>query len=377
MSKCKLCNIRRANYGFKGEPPVLCYKDRISGMVNRRKYRKYCEECFTRPSYCLRDNRKKQYCKNHMNRTTMVPLHMCIIENCFRPAYYNSKRTHCSIHQDNTMKNTKISICKYTGCTNGSCFGFTKREFCSKHRTSQMRPFKWLICITCKKSSANYGIPGQQKLHCAKDKQSGDILNPQRKCIVCLNVPAIFGIGNNPEFCADHKSDIHINLVQKPCTVCNLLEIVDNEQKCSNCSTYLKTRLHLRKQRLVKQWLDDDPLLKTYKSYDKIISSCSKERPDFVYDAGTHNVIVEVDETQHENYHCESTRMINITYANSMQTIWIRYNPDGKFNENIKKQVLMECLRECLQEAPKEFCSVIYLFYDRVKRSEVKKLEII
>jgi hypothetical protein len=62
---------------------------------------------------------------------------------------------------------------------------------------------------------------------------------------------------------------------------------------------------------------------------------CDRTRPDFLWDVGTHVVILEVDEDQHADRqeYCECARMRNITETLMRPTIFIRYNPDA-FKQN-------------------------------------------
>ena len=166
-----------------------------------------------------------------------------------------------------------------------------------------------------------------------------------------------------------------MNLVHHECVVCGLLEITDSESKCSRCSEYLRKRLYCRKQRLVKSWIDMSDLPK-YESYDRQLDggSCGKERPDFMWDAITHKIILEVDEDQHKDRpcECEQTRMANLTNAIGMPCVWIRFNPDaykgqGKVTDAIRKDILIRTLKEYLGSPPKssnEFCRVIHMFFD-------------
>jgi hypothetical protein len=68
-------------------------------------------------------------------------------------------------------------------------------------------------------------------------------------------------------------------------------------------------------------------------SYDMAIDggSCGRERPDAMYDLGTHIVIVECDEHQHKSYpcECEQARMINIGQTfGGLRVLFVRFNPD-------------------------------------------------
>ena len=151
-----------------------------------------------------------------------------------------------------------------------------------------------------------YGIPGYNPTHCAAHKTDGMIAHPQRKCEVehCKSY-ALYGMNSIPTHCETHKTPQHINLVQHNCIVCGVLEYVDNERKCGRCSEYLTKKLHLRKQRQVKMWMDFHPQLKHYQYYDRQVEGglCGKERPDFGWDCQTHYVILEVDEHQHAIAH--------------------------------------------------------------------------
>ena len=64
---------------------------------------------------------------------------------------------------------------------------------------------------------------------------------------------------------------------------------------------------------------------------DKIITNgCSKRRPDGLIQLNDFNIIIEIDENQHNNYTCENKRIAEIfqDLGNSPLTI-IRFNPDN------------------------------------------------
>jgi hypothetical protein len=121
-----------------------------------------------------------------------------------------------------------------------------------------------------------------------------------------------------------------INLIERTCISCGLLEVVDGNQMCGNCSPVLVRTARLAKQKMVQNWLDTAGV--AYKQTDRILpdsAACSvRSRPDFVFDAGTHFVVLEVDEHQHQNYVCESARMVNITSVLGLPTVFVRFNPD-------------------------------------------------
>jgi hypothetical protein len=134
-----------------------------------------------------------------------------------------------------------------------------------------------------------------------------------------------------------------------------------------------KTRL--AKQNFVKRWLDNNEY--KYDSCDKVIenSVCGKERPDFVFDCGTHVVILEVDEHQHRERaeECECVRMVNLFHSfGGLPVKFVRYNPD-KYKKNgrslnpsvgTRMNVLHTHLEYALHDEPVSLLSVKHLFYN-------------
>lgn len=120
-------------------------------------------------------------------------------------------------------------------------------------------------------------------------------------------------------------------------------------------------------------------------STDKIIEAglCGKERPDFLFDCGTHFIVLECDEHQHRNSQCacEQTRMINVTQSLGMSTFWIRFNPDQWKDEHGKKHggledsnwnwtqrldILWRWIVYATKYTPKQKWNlhIVYLFFD-------------
>lgn len=418
------CKI--ANFNFHGEPiPTRCKKHIDDGMVNIISRR--CRECEKMPAFNFHGE-TAQYCKTHMKHGMVnVTRPMCIEPGCPKVAHFNTDhdiiprycKNHaqqgmvnifglkcnqcdrqpafnfvgektpvsCKTHAEYGMVNIKKRTCKHNLCNRTAYFNFKNKKplFCSRHMEMGMIDVANKKCELCisddSKKRASYGLPGKPATACSEHKQPGHIANPKRRCEQCKEF-AIYGMGTVPKFCEQHKSDHHLNLVHQLCTVCNVLEITDLQGKCSRCSDYLKKRLYCRKQRLVKDWIDRTINLQRYESYDKQIDngSCGKERPDFMWDAGTHKVILEVDEDQHKDRpcECEQTRMVNITNAIGLPCVWIRFNPDEyKGSKGVtdakRKDTLIRVLNEYLTTPPQshqEYCRIIHLFFDVFKLGE-------
>jgi hypothetical protein len=78
----------------------------------------------------------------------------------------------------------------------------------------------------------------------------------------------------------------------------------------------------------VRELFDENGL--TYSSHNKAVDG-GGYRPDFVFDAATHFVVVEVDENQHRAYPAdgERSRMVSVCRALGRPTFFVRYNPDA------------------------------------------------
>lgn len=130
-------------------------------------------------------------------------------------------------------------------------------------------------------------------------------------------------------------------------------------------------------------WVHDKP----------IEGGCSKRRPDLLLDMGSHIIIVEVDENQHNKYDtaCEDVRNMNLWEdVRCRQIVFIRFNPDKYtingaaipscwkmnkrglcvINELHKKtwsarlDVLRQRILYWISTVPTEMMTTEYLFYD-------------
>ena len=184
-------------------------------------------------------------------------------------------------------------------------------------------------CTTC----ANYGLPAKEPNTCAQHKKIGMIVNPRKICAysACKNTST--HEYKFKRFCETHAPPDATNLAISICSNCGLPDVL-TQDKCTSCDPATITHITHEKELRVKAILDATNL--KYISHDRIIDggACEKYRPDFVFDATTHMVVLEVDENQHKSYAClcEQQRMVNISQALGMPTLFIRYNPDGFTN---------------------------------------------
>jgi very-short-patch-repair endonuclease len=278
------------------------------------------------------------------------------------------------------MVNIKSKRCIFLDCQTIAIYGYPNTKdplYCLQHKEKSMVNIKCKKCIflDCQ-IQPTYGLPGHPPTHCTIHKQVNEKANPMAKCQIpkCKNL-ALFGY-TYATHCAEHKAEQEIDLIQKRCVSCSLLDIVDENGCCSTCDPSLFLRVRLAKQKRVRDFFDYHHM--SYISYDRVIDQgvCGKERPDFIFDCQIHMIVVEVDENQHDGYiyECERRRMINIGSSLGMQVIFIRYNPDkyhpsvGKTENNQQKR--METLKHQIEywqmtPLPTEgFCFVTYLYYD-------------
>ncbi len=202
------------------------------------------------------------------------------------------------------------------------------------------------------------------------------IKNPKTLCVYpkCKEI-AIYGI-TTARHCVLHNFPEELALVGGACIECQLVDVLDGKGRCGSCDPDQFRRVRLAKQREVKAYLDRNPGTKDYDLYDEKVGTgeCGKERPDFAWDCGTHWLVLEVDEDQHEDRKewCECTRMVNIAGSFGMPTVYLRYNPDsykplkGRAQAPFLKRVdeLVRWITYLKQTPPTAFVSVLKLYFD-------------
>ena len=272
--------------------------------------------------------------------------------------------------------------CVEPDCNESAIYNYTglKREFCSTHKQEGMINVAKNLCIEpdCK-VGATFGYPGQQAEFCATHKKEGTKLSPTKKCIIRnCNELAIFGT-KEPVHCEDHKNPQDFNLIEKICTSCNLLGIIDKKGLCKYCNPESWKTVRLAKQKEIEALFKKKNLVPI--STDKVIDggTCGKERPDFLFQGLGTFVVVEVDEDQHKSRacECEQTRMVNISQSLGMPTIFLRYNPDkykvdgkvvdtakGTRHNNLTKWLSKLLILEPIEIKKHGYLSVIHLYFD-------------
>ena len=287
----------------------------------------------------------------------------------------------CGKHRTAEMVNVKSKKCEHVGCDSRPVFDIKggKGRFCRTHKTTEMVDVKNKRCEQegCD-TRVLYGKPGQPKSHCFKHRKKGMIRRPNAKCASCKEL-AVWGTNWVPKHCETHKTSEEQNLVEKPCSSCNMLYVLDKENKCENCNPVSFETARLAKQNALMAYLDARDMKGDSTDTTVDHGICGKERPDRIFDLGDKILILECDENQHQERQClcEQTRMVNIGQSfGGIPVYFIRWNPDDYSPENDRKNPeeltkryklvgdLISDIKKNKHTLPKALVSAIYMYYD-------------
>ena len=381
------CESLNPIFDIKGGKGCFCAKHKMDEMVNIRDKRCEHEGCdITCPAFDFKGG-KGRFCITHKTVGMVnVKAKRCEHEGCDIkcPVFdiKGGKGRFCAKHKTAEMVDVKSKRCEYEGCKilnpNFDVKG-GKGRLCGKHKSVEMVDVRTKRCEHngCA-TQTRYGKPGHPKSHCSKHRHTGMIRKPNAKCVLCKEL-AIWGTNWTPKHCETHKTADDQNLVEQPCISCNLLYVLDKENKCENCNPESFATARLAKQNALMEYLDARDLKGD--STDITIDSgiCGKERPDRVYDFGDKIVVLECDEHQHQDRQClcEQTRMVNIGQSfGGIPVHFIRWNPDDYNPESDRKNPeelakryklvgdLIRDIKKGKHILPKALVSALYMYYD-------------
>lgn len=260
-------------------------------------------------------------------------------------------------------------------------------------------------CIQCSNYKKKYY---QNKKEEIKNYNENNTIN--KKCSKCYTIKSIEKYKNGDKFTQLCKScrnkEVQYAWDTKLCKLCKLFLNTRKKYRpyCFLCYCFLHpeeiiSKRHCFKQNYINNKIKIDfPLIKF--EYDKIIKGgCSKRRPDWFYDFGTHSLIIECDENQHQDTDniCENKRMMEIFQdLGDRPIIFLRFNPDNYFTKNKDKniscfkeknkkihvdeyefnrryEILKSYINFFQYQIPKKEVSIIYLFYDNFDKYKKEK----
>lgn len=276
---------------------------------------------------------------------------ICIYFQCNKRANFNYKNKkqllYCQSHKQFNMINVGQNKC--IKCNSKIPAFNYKNEFkalyCADCKLDNMINIRNKKCITCNLKIPNFNYKNEKiALYCASCKLDNMIDIKNKKCINCNIKQPTFNYKNEfiALYCNDCKLDNMIDIKHIMCNTCNLVRPqVKFNNMCSGCYYYMNpdailTRNHKSKENQIMS--DLNKKLNNIIIQDKIISNgCSKRRPDGLIKLNDYNIIIEIDENQHNDYSCENKRLMEIfkDLGNSPLTI-IRFNPDAYKLDNKK-----------------------------------------
>jgi len=362
---CETCNIKRAIFNYKGKSGgIYCLDHMLEGMVNVKVKR--CvhkgnnnEICYTNPIYNYDGESKGKYCVEHKLKNMInVTGKRCSYDSCKSIAQFNFDGNisgmYCSQHKEEGMIDIKHKRCEYEYCMNQPSYKFendSSCRFCSKHKVEGMINGKHSMCKmdNCIKSAGYNYIGIKTPIYCGEHRKENMIDVKHHFCleIGCDKRP-IFNFEGCKKgiYCFEHKKEKMINLFIRYCKSiwCNNYANTKYDNYCINCFIHLfpdkpMTRNYKTKENAVVEYIK--------RSFDKswicdkrIIDGCSKRRPDLLLDMGTHVIIIEIDENQHNEYDCscENKRLMEISQdIGHRPIVFIRFNPDDYIDVNGEK----------------------------------------
>ena len=287
--------------------------------------------CSRRPSYGAVGGKAK-WCATHSD-VLMVDL---VHARCSKPGC--SKQPHfgkfCQEHAPlRTFEIGGAQQCLHKGCKRRRAFGLIVPTFCKTHATNEMVYLIKPRCVSAECDAlAWYGAPALEATVCARHKRTGMIANPRQRCshAACNNVGTYdMNSRKSDRFCETHAPNGARALVVSLCGQCGLPDVLNTASLCATCDPVARERVLHAKELVVKEVLVTAGW--KYESHDAMLEqgACYSYRPDFVFDAVSHMVVLEVDEHQHASYpaECERTRMLAIAQTFGMPTAFVRYNP--------------------------------------------------
>ncbi|BAT22646.1 hypothetical protein [Yellowstone lake phycodnavirus 3] len=358
---CGMCT-KTSSFNFPGQTNAIrCVEHKEPGMIN--VVQKNCEhaECMKQPCYNLPTEHFGKFCASHKTPDMVnVRERRCEFDGCIKKPFYN-------LHNE------------------------TRGRFCKEHKEDGMID---VLSDSCRSEDCNkratFNHSGQGAVFCATHKEDGMIDVKTRRCEFedCMTIP-VFNIEGSKRgiMCSEHKKDGMIDVINPRCRtlMCDVI-LSHSKGYCARCYAYMfpdekhgrfKTREMKLKEYLIAQYPD-----KTI-THDKRVE-CHLYRPDFVFDMGSHTIVIELDENQHKSYDtsCDNKRLVSIFQGlGSRPMVLLRFNPDryesarGCFKKdgslvdngkewNTRTAILKTRIDHWLANQPEREITTEHLFFD-------------
>jgi hypothetical protein len=235
-------------------------------------------------------------------------------------------------------------------CSKRATFSYVNEiaRRCKKHIEDAMIDVVNKRCHKCNKL-ASFGYEKNNPISCVKHTDD-KMINIKKICCEMCNTEASYGNKNGKRCrCSKHKDKDMMDLVHKKCKILNC-GIIANIPKyrgyCLNCFINVfpdepVSRYYKIKEKHITDAIKTHFPNLTFICDKKIQNGCSSRRPDMLLQLDIHNIIIEIDENQHDTYDCScnNRRIMEISQdLNHDPTVFIRFNPDdylGKDGKNV------------------------------------------
>lgn len=330
-----------------GRPCLTCLKCRVRTKRNRkpRPPNRRCEMCPKQSAFNFPGKTPGIRCVDHKEIGMVNVIQKnCEHAGCTKQPCYNLPTEYfgklCATHKTNDMVNVRERRCEHDGCIKKPFYNLpseTKGRFCTKHKGEGMIDVLSDLCKNdeCNKR-ATFNHPGKKPKFCGTHKEDGMVDVKTHRCEYdgCTTVPVFNLLGEKRgRFCLKHRGP-GMEDVKNPRCKTPMCDVILGSKKdyCARCTShlfpdqpsYFKTREMKLKEYLSQQYPD-----KTI-THDKHVE-CHRYRPDFVFDMGSHTIVIEIDENQHRSYDtsCDNKRLMSIFQGlGSRPMVMVRFNPD-------------------------------------------------
>jgi len=239
-----------------------------------------------------------------------------------------------------------IQNCKITCSYN---YGGFISKYCGLHKLDGMVNTKHETCIICGIQASFGYLSNNLRLYCSKHKLDG-MINLKSKNIKCLNTQC------------DGINNTHNGFCSKKCELSSLPieELTTDDLKNKEFQLYLFLKNNYTNTII----------------WDKTVKNITL-RPDFRMDFSTFQIVIELDEHQHNKYNKvdEHTRIETIYNALNIPLYVIRLNPHTYLQNGIEittdLNVRFELLKNTIDKIINKSCvelvdkyEIIYLCYD-------------
>jgi hypothetical protein len=379
----------RALYGLEQGRPTHCYDHKSDEQFAVHKKKCAQPSCLKEPNFGWKGE-EPLFCKDHAEEgMDNVRSRKCLEPGCDTQAHYGLKgeKAHwCVDHCTKEMILMNNKFCEEPGCTKTACFGYIKGQptHCRKHGDPEMENVKQKHCQGpgCKKTTLLYGNHVTGRAFCAtcRDEKHHWKLTTCKKDR-CRKVATHSETGCLPfVFCENHSCEF-LSYLETRCKniECNMSYICNEDGFCDVCTPskkYEKESENLMKAFFIKKGLSFEH------DTQSAGSTCSENRPDFVFRTHFGIIAVENDEKQHQDRlcECEQRRMIGLREAFGEAVYFIRFNPDlykpirgrkrtNKVHLDRRHKQLFDVLQNVLSDPEAFFTrfpglSVSYMYYD-------------